>query len=864
MSYLKNFQVECVDKLISYFRRTRELRDARLAFIEDQARGEYFQPAGLEGLPYVCLKVPTGGGKTAIAAYSLAPMLQVMGQRDSGPVLWLAPSTPIVDQTLKALNDRSHPYRQALDSAFGGRVIICDLHASLYLRKSVLEANCVVIISTVQALRVEDTEGRKVYEPNGELKHHFDDITPAQREELFKGIKEGDDPTIPTLANVLRMHRPAVVMDEAHNARTDLSFDSLRRFGPSCVLELTATPAEDSNVLHAISAARLKSEEMIKMPVMLRARKHATDAIKSAVEKRKELAALAEAERAQKGYVRPIVLYQAQPGSGEMNVEGVKRVLVEVLGIDPKRVAICTGSKDELPDEPIENENNPVEHIITVQRLREGWDCPFAYVLCSVGNLGARTAVEQLLGRVLRLPYAKLRGAAELNQAYCYATSEEFQSAANDLEAALVENCGFDRYEARRMVRREPVNGGGGLFDEAPEPVSLNFAAPVRVDQLPQVIRANISVAGRQDGGVTVTWTGGPMDDQQEAAIASAVTDDRDRQSVARLRKRSWQQDDAPASMGVVFKVPAMAVKEGTQWALLDDQPLEADWTLADKSHELSESEFKIAAGDRRVAELDINQQGQVKTRFLDDLDSIVTLWERSDRNTPAKLAYWLDKHIRETSVLPADKQGYLLRMVEDLINRRGYELAALDRHRNMLKNAAEAKISAHRLNAETTAYQHLLGDGFGVSMDCCIKFPASYPADKLCTVNFDWQKHFYPTLGAMNDDELEIAKYIDSLPQVLHWVRNLDGPHHVNHAFWLRTPNERFFPDFVAELVGEKFLVVEFKGDHIEAGQQHKRRAGEMWEAASPNDLAFVWALKEDWKAKIDAAISRLSGGSQ
>ena len=40
----------------------------------------------------------------------------------------------------------------------------------------------------------------------------------------------------------------------------------------------------------------------------------------------------------------------------------------------------------------------PIRYIVTVEKLREGWDCPFAYVLGSVGNVATETAVEQLLG----------------------------------------------------------------------------------------------------------------------------------------------------------------------------------------------------------------------------------------------------------------------------------------------------------------------------------------------------------------------------------------------------------------------------------------------------------------------------------
>ena len=52
-----------------------------------------------------------------------------------------------------------------------------------------------------------------------------------------------------------------------------------------------------------------------------------------------------------------------------------------------------------------------------MQALREGWDCPFSYILCSVQNIRSATAVEQLLGRVLRMHYAARRSHPALNKA---------------------------------------------------------------------------------------------------------------------------------------------------------------------------------------------------------------------------------------------------------------------------------------------------------------------------------------------------------------------------------------------------------------------------------------------------------------
>lgn len=71
-------------------------------------------------------------------------------------------------------------------------------------------------------------------------------------------------------------------MDEAHNARTPLTFDTLQRVHPAVIIEFTATPntseTNGSNILYHVSAAELKAEEMIKLPIILTEHAHWQDA----------------------------------------------------------------------------------------------------------------------------------------------------------------------------------------------------------------------------------------------------------------------------------------------------------------------------------------------------------------------------------------------------------------------------------------------------------------------------------------------------------------------------------------------------------------------------------------------------------
>lgn len=857
---LKKYQRECLDKLSEYLKRSREIGKPKTAFYDRTNR--LYQPAtdgkgrtlvALEDMPYVCLRVPTGGGKTIMAAHATKTLIEDWQQREAGLVLWLAPTTKIVEQTMNALRDRSHPYRQVLDANFRG-VQLLDVEAALYVQRPTLDVGVTIILTTMAALRSEETERRKVFRDNGTLKHHFDALTDEQRQALFNQREEGDDPTFPSLQNVIRMHKPVVIVDEAHGFRTDLSFETLKRFNPACVLEFTATPHEESNVLHSVSAAELKADEMIKLPVVLRTRKLARDAVLQAVEKRTELEKLAQAEEQAGGdYVRPVVLYQAETKGGELTPENLKALLVRDFKVPEDEIAICVGSKDELPDIPMLARTNKIKHVITVQKLREGWDCPFAYVLCSVGNLSSERAVEQLIGRVLRMPYAKRRRDEALNVAYVYAAGKDFQQAADNLQDAICE-CGFSKFEARQAVIPSE-DEETSLFDMG-EDVTVSVTTAPAMDKLPEDVRENVKIE-QSSAGVKLTWTGGPMTKTQASAVADVFKNDSDKQQVERLRRKSRKLDSSPSALGVKFHVPGLAVKAAGQRRLLEDQPIEADWDLSVCNVELSEAEFRIVRDSQQVAEIDADQRTRtgISVRFRDDMDKLLFAFDQLGPKTENDLAVWLDRQTRDPMIIPSQKLLFLKRMVHFLTEHRSFTLEELSRHRNRLKDAAAAKIAAHKLHVEATHYQQLLNEA-EVDLECFIQFPISYPANALYDGGFKWQRHFYPDVAAMNGEEQAVAKFIDSCPHVEYWVRNLEKP----NFFRFRMPNGYFYPDFVAQLVGDYKLVIEHKGAHLEEHDKPKRDIGELWEAKDTSKtVAFCWTTKTNYQQEIHAALKRL-----
>lgn len=244
------------------------------------------------------------------------------------------------------------------------------------------------------------------------------------------------------------MVRPMMVVDEAHNVVTGLSDQMRARINPWAVVAFKATPRGRSNILFNASAAELKAEQMIKMPIVLQEHAPWQSAVAGAVAERARLGTSAENEREP---LRPIALYQAEPKDREVTVEVLRRHLIDDLKVPEDHIVIATGDQRGLDGVDLTAPGCRVEHIITVEALKEGWDCPYAYVFCSVAGITSATSVEQLLGRVLRMPYASRRQGADLNRAYAHVSEPTFYAAATALKDALVD-MGFEDGEAEQAI----------------------------------------------------------------------------------------------------------------------------------------------------------------------------------------------------------------------------------------------------------------------------------------------------------------------------------------------------------------------------------------------------------------------------
>ena len=404
----------------------------------------------LDGVPNVCLKVPTAGGKTFLAVNALKPVFDARahyGQQQPQMVVWLVPSEAILSQTLKNLGDVQHPYRQRLNTDFGGRVQVFDKED--VLRGNGFDADTVqsgvsVLVMTFDSLKGRSKDALRAFRENGNLAS-FAGTMPSETR-----LPEHDETA---LINVLRGLNPMIVVDESHNAATPLSLDMIGSLNPCFVLELTATPRESSNIISYVGASALKNEQMVKLPVIVSRLRTQEDVMTAAVTLRDNLEREAEAARQHGGaYIRPIVLFQAEPKSKDdkATFDKVKRDLTK-LGIAPEHIAIKTADINELKNQNLLSPECPIRFVITVNALKEGWDCPFAYILASLANRSSETDVTQIVGRVLRQPYARYQTNQNLNISYVFTSSEQFDHTLNKVAEGLT-RAGFSRLDYREIT----------------------------------------------------------------------------------------------------------------------------------------------------------------------------------------------------------------------------------------------------------------------------------------------------------------------------------------------------------------------------------------------------------------------------
>jgi len=458
--YLKEYQIQVVKDITNFFESAKKIKEeidrVSIALPDNQRhllnwvqatfgslKIDYKDTSknGLDNFyPRIVMKVPTAGGKTLLAVEAINKYQNIYAKKRTGLIVWIVPSDSIYKQTVQNLKDKSHHLRQFVDQCSNGRTIILEKGEKISTQD--INENLVILFIMIQSVsRTNNKEALKVFQDSGGFEGFFpSDNRYDLHEELIKKIPNLDcisdlstrKPIIKTsLGNVIRCSNPFIIIDEIHRVFSPNAKNTIDSLNPEMVLGLTATPNKNMNIISLVNGIQLKNEGMVKLDMhiipptsdlendwqsMLQKIKNHRDKLE---EKSIEL-------RQNTGeYIRPIALIQVeatgkgQRGKGKVHSLDVKQYLIS-LGINTDEIAIKTSSQNDIEDVDLFSKDCNVRYIITKEALREGWDCFFAYLLGIIPNVNSNTGVTQLVGRILRQPFARKLGIKELDESYVY------------------------------------------------------------------------------------------------------------------------------------------------------------------------------------------------------------------------------------------------------------------------------------------------------------------------------------------------------------------------------------------------------------------------------------------------------------
>ncbi len=869
MIKLKNYQIKTLEILKEFLELSR-FEGVNKAYEKIQAKrfqGNKFNPFNalpdLENIPYCCLRLPTGGGKTLLSAYTIKVAGESFIEKEFPLTLWLVPSNIIKEQTLETLKNPAHANYQVLADAFNGKFCVFDIADFQQIRPQDIANKACVIVSTFASLRVDKTEeGRKVYLHDENLEPHFSKIpSNANKMEVDENGKIRF-----SFANLLNWHRPLVIVDEAHNAKTEnnkneatLSLKVLQRINACLVIEYSATPADNSNVITSITAAELKAEEMIKLPIILTKHDSWEQAVIASIQTRQKLEELAQKDQ---NYIRPIILFQAENIGGEVTYEILKKYLID-SGISENQIAVATSSVKDLDDINLLSSNCEIRYVITVQALREGWDCSFAYVLCSVANTQSSTAIEQLLGRVLRMPYAQNRELPELNKAYAHVSSQSWDDATKKMHELLV-RMGFQKEEAKTFTCEE-IAPELDLQEPKAQPFTANLNFKPDFSSLDLLERELLKVEEKADGSFKINVLEG-VDKKLIEKIISATENPEDQKEIIEKSRLKFSDSICkiyPAEKGEKFIIPQLCLDFGDGAELAETEAFldHENFNLLDFPTNFNETDFRIYEELDQYC-VDISAQKIVTISAISEteqlnLEGIKTILSEQD------LCLWLNRRLKQQDVPYEIMLEFLRKVIKNLLAREDINMQKLELAKFALEKFLHDKISFYKKEAKKKCFQKYL---FGVDSIACVNkaefnfsFDAkNYPANSLYQGKYKFNKHYCALIAEMRDEEAECAFEIDKNPNVKFWIRNIERQ--PKYSFCLPTSTDKFYPDFVAKLNDGRILAIEYKGLQYKGGDdaEEKELIGKFWAEKSGNLFLMAWKDKnsKNLKQQIEEVI--------
>ena len=848
---MKTYQKKVIADLVRYLELLNEVWDSGAAFYhfwhEESAPSLGIYQDILPGVPNLCFKVPTGGGKTFIACNSVRPIFDALPVTKTKAVVWLVPSDAILTQTVKALKDVRHPYRQKIDVDFGGRVEVYTkeelLNGQNFNPTAVTEQLSIMVLS-YDSFRGRGKEGLKAYQENSNLANFAKVLGKPENP-----IEKADESALFQIINQLS---PLVIVDESHHARSELSIEMLANFNPCFVLDLTATPKKESNIISYVDAVQLKNENMVKLPVIVYNRDSQTEVLTDAIDLRNKLEEIAVAEQKKTGrYIRPIALFQAQPKGKEdaTTFEKLREKLIDA-GISAEQIAIRTADVNELKNVDLMSPDCPVRYIITVNALKEGWDCPFAYILASLANKTSQVDVEQILGRILRLPHTVQHSQPALNMSYVLTSSNDFDETVRRIIRGL-NSAGFSDkdYRLSTPVAPKPV------VPHEPEQLGVQQPEASDEDNFDGVDGEAIGkeLERRRAQGETPDVPQKAVDMLTEAEKAGQDYDEARngaendpytnvlpwevREKVTTFYVHPQFREDVESLIIPQFfqVVPESLFTEGTL-ELLEKEQLAEGFTLKGKAYDID-----FGSADDEIARVDVRQSegglpkvfkmSSADQRYFKEYFNSLPLESRV-RQCKDMMFSQLNKM---NTVDAAELRAYIDLIVGSMDKA---QLAAMEK----APLGYAAKIKAKIESLLTEHYKETFVRWLETERIVCrpsYRLPVCiHPMDNTDMIGGS----LYQAEEDMNQLEQDLVMELTALPNVRWWHRNI-----AKHGFCINGFINHY-PDIMLMTNSGKIILVETKGEHLKNDDSRDKIAlGQAWRNAAGSQFRYYMVFADD-----------------
>ena len=808
----------------------------------------------ITGVPHVCFKVPTGGGKTFIATCALRLIKDAVVQSGEGAFVWLVPSDAILEQTLVNLRNIDHPYRQQLQKDFPAGVEVYSkeqlINGQNFQNLVSVQEHLSVFVLSYDSFRTKNKDGRRAYRENEKLKDF----------PVSDALPDGADET--SLVNAINVLNPIVIVDESHHTTSQLSVEMLRDFNPRFILDLTATPRGNSNIIAFAEASELKKANMVKLPLIVYNRSDKKDVMFDAIQLRAQIERQAIAEEESGGkYIRPIVLFQAQPRGKEdaATFQKLKEQLVEG-GIPKEQIAIKTADISELKNMNLLARDCEVRYIITVNALKEGWDCPFAYILATLANKTSKVDVEQIVGRVLRQPYADKHNQPLLNNAYVLTCSNEFATTLDSIVRAL-NTAGFSKKDVRTTEEMPRLPQELAVANQPPpSPFDRNSGEDSDVDFLDDysnVIRPALEQK-----------TSAVVEDMIDQAMAQTQEYKQEIEESEKLgyiggsegaMKNKYMINDIFRDEAEALRIPQFCFAttpdlfNTENYAKLNKEKLSVGFSLKNADSNVN---FSLVGSDIYAVDA---TDGGAKYRKMTASESEYIRAQMERLPDDGKRKFCVDLIVPQLErktigdiLLSNDIRIYVERIVGNLSND---DLAAVQTGYQFYANRIQQKIESLLADYREERFFNLL-ETRDILCRPMFELPKIIsPADVLDGL----EKSLYESEAAVNTTERKIIEEIAALPNVKWWHRIAESKPYSFSINGFIT----HYPDFLVMTDKGTLVVVEVKGDDRDnSDSERKLRLGRKWAEKAGEDYRYYMVFdKLNWSKEGAYDLSEFVG---